>query len=119
MLELPLIIPTRFNEMYDEGDHTDDEDVIRAATRGRVNIPNPRTPGTRVVRSMDIDRNFMFNPASFSDRLAQQSVESSPSPGTIDNRASFDNRQAQSSVGSGIKHELESEAENELSAAAV
>jgi hypothetical protein len=48
----------RLGEFEDE--QTDDEDN-RTTTRGRVNIPNPRTPGGRLNRSMDIDRNFMFN----------------------------------------------------------
>ncbi|CAG8956170.1 hypothetical protein HYFRA_00012087 [Hymenoscyphus fraxineus] len=46
---------------YDD-DHTDDEDSNRASSRGRVNVANPRTPGGRVARSMEIDRAFMFNP---------------------------------------------------------
>lgn len=45
---------------YDD-DQTDDEDSTRASNRGRVNIANPRTPGGRVARSMEIDRQFMFN----------------------------------------------------------
>lgn len=53
----------RFSEFED--DQTDDEDLNRTTTRGRVNVPNPRTPGGRLNRSMDIDRNFMFNPGTF------------------------------------------------------
>lgn len=46
-----------------EDDHTDDEDnLARASMRGRVNIANPRTPGGRLARSMDIDRSFMATP---------------------------------------------------------
>lgn len=51
----------------------DDEDMTRATSRGRVNVANPRTPGGRIARSMDIDRNFMFNPATFNSALRQQS----------------------------------------------
>lgn len=51
----------RLGEYEDEQMESDDEDVARATTRGRVNVVNPRTPGGKVARSMDIDRNFMFN----------------------------------------------------------
>jgi hypothetical protein len=42
----------------DEEEDTDDEGRNRVMYRGRVNVP---TPGGRINRSMDIDRNFMFN----------------------------------------------------------
>jgi hypothetical protein len=60
-----------------EVDHmdTDDEDMNRATSRGRVNVANPRTPGGRIARSMDIGRNFMFSPAGFNNTLAQQRAE--------------------------------------------
>jgi arrestin-related trafficking adapter 3/6 len=54
-----------------EDDHTDDDDdddIQRATSRGRVNVANPRTPGGRIARSMDIDRNFMFAQASLMDQ---------------------------------------------------
>jgi arrestin-related trafficking adapter 3/6 len=54
---------------------TDDEDMNRVTSRGRVNVANPRTPGGRIARSMDIDRNFMFAPANFDNTLTQQSAE--------------------------------------------
>jgi hypothetical protein len=59
---------------------TDDEDIARATSRGRVNIANPRTPGGRIARSMDIDRNFMFTPASFNDTLRQQTPNDNTVP---------------------------------------
>jgi hypothetical protein len=55
----------RLGETYDDDEddsNTDDEDANRASTRGRVNIANPRTSSGRIARSMDINRNFMFNP---------------------------------------------------------
>jgi len=58
---------------YDDDEGTDDEDYNRASTRGRVNVANPRTPGGRIARSMDIDRNFMFNPATFNNTLSHSS----------------------------------------------
>ena len=55
-----------------EDDHTDDDDddyeMNRVTSRGRVNVANPRTPGGRIARSMDIDRNFMFAQAAFLNR---------------------------------------------------
>lgn len=48
----------RYNHEYDEADDDDDN---RAFTRGgRVNVPHPRTPGGRLARSMDLDREFML-----------------------------------------------------------
>ncbi|TAQ90228.1 hypothetical protein B7494_g1434 [Chlorociboria aeruginascens] len=68
----------RLGEEYD--DHTDDEDINRAASRGRVNVANPRTPGGRVARSMDIDRNFMFNSTPFETHTGPiNDIESSSS----------------------------------------
>lgn len=67
----------RLGEEYDDDDNTDDEDSNRASSRGRVNVANPRTPGGRIARSMDIDRNFMFNPASFNNALSRASAEAS------------------------------------------
>ena len=52
----------------DHIDDDDDDDIQRATSRGRVNIVNPRTPGGRIARSMDIDRNFMFAPSAFTDQ---------------------------------------------------
>ncbi|CAD6443913.1 1b3bce51-5617-4aa5-8b1d-a78fb18bc6e4 [Sclerotinia trifoliorum] len=54
---------------YEEEYHTDDEDVQRASTRGRVNVVNPYTPGGRIARSMDINRDFMFNLAALNRRI--------------------------------------------------
>jgi hypothetical protein len=47
-----------------ESNDSDEDDTNRAASRGRVNVANPRTPGGRLARSMDIDRNFMFSPSA-------------------------------------------------------
>lgn len=49
----------RLGEAYDDDYNTDDE--ARSNARGRVNVANPRTPGGRLARSMEIDRNFMFD----------------------------------------------------------
>lgn len=46
----------RLSDFEDHHSDTDDEDAIRASNRGRVNVVNPRTPGGRIARSMDIDR---------------------------------------------------------------
>jgi len=54
----------RLGEAYDD-DEEEEEDEHRATSHGRVNIANPRTPGGRIARSMDIDRNFMFNSEGF------------------------------------------------------
>jgi hypothetical protein len=56
----------RLGETYDDDNNTDDEDsdLNRATSRGRVNVANPRTNSGRIARSMDVDRNFMFNPAA-------------------------------------------------------
>jgi len=55
----------RLGETYDDEDNnTDDEDATRASIRGRVNIANPLTSTGRIARSMEIDRNFMFDPAA-------------------------------------------------------
>lgn len=55
----------RLGEVYDEDENnTDDEDITRSSIRGRVNVANPLTSTGRIARSMDIDRNFMFNPAA-------------------------------------------------------
>jgi hypothetical protein len=62
----------RLGEAYDDDQYTDDEDSNRAYSNGRVNIANPRTPGGRLARSMDIDRNFMFNPAAFNNILRRE-----------------------------------------------
>lgn len=63
----------RLADVYTEdADHSDEElDLGRAITRtGRVNVPNPRTPGNRTTsRSMDISRTFMFRPETFNPRL--------------------------------------------------
>lgn len=53
----------RLSDFDDHQGDTDDEDAIRASNRGRVNVVNPRTPGGRIARSMDIDRRTMtLNP---------------------------------------------------------
>ncbi|KAG4435804.1 hypothetical protein IFR05_008725 [Cadophora sp. M221] len=44
---------------FENQDSDDDEGLERATSRGRVNVVNPRTPGGRLARSMEIDRNFM------------------------------------------------------------
>ncbi|KAI9745152.1 MAG: hypothetical protein M1818_001430 [Claussenomyces sp. TS43310] len=64
----------RLADVYSDDDHTDDEDGNRTITRtGRVNVSNPRTPGSRTTsRSMDINRNFMFRPERFDSRLQHQ-----------------------------------------------
>lgn len=59
---------------------TDDEDMTRVTSRGRVNVANPRTPGGRIARSMDIDRNFMFTRANFNNMLNQQSPNENTVP---------------------------------------
>ncbi|ESZ96405.1 hypothetical protein SBOR_3237 [Sclerotinia borealis F-4128] len=56
---------------YEEEDHTDDEDVERASIRGRVNVVHPNTPGGRIARSMDINRDFMFNSAALNSRIGR------------------------------------------------
>ena len=48
----------RLGEAYDEDYSTDEESLSHRS--GRVNVANPRTPGGRLNRSMDVDRNFMF-----------------------------------------------------------
>lgn len=67
----------RLSDFEDEQVDTDDEDSNRAYNRGRVNVVNPRTPGGRIARSMDIDRNFMFNSEAFNTLNGQ----SGPQPG--------------------------------------
>ncbi|KAI9649187.1 hypothetical protein NHQ30_001755 [Ciborinia camelliae] len=54
---------------YEEEDPTDDEDVQRASNRGRVNVVHPNTPGGRIARSMDVNRDFMFNTAALNSRI--------------------------------------------------
>ncbi|PVH89655.1 hypothetical protein DL98DRAFT_401217 [Cadophora sp. DSE1049] len=44
---------------FENADSDDDEGLNRVTSRGRVNVVNPRTPGGRLARSMEIDRNFM------------------------------------------------------------
>lgn len=61
----------RLGEAYDDDDDYD-EDENRATSNGRVNVANPRTPGGRLARSMDLDRNFMFNGAGFA-RFSRES----------------------------------------------
>ncbi|RFU25085.1 hypothetical protein B7463_g11244, partial [Scytalidium lignicola] len=71
----------RLSETYDD-DEEEEDDLNRTTSRGRVNVPNPRTPGGRVARSMEIDRNFMFNPDSFNVRLMRETERSvTPTPG--------------------------------------
>jgi len=36
--------------------------TLTTRTLPGLTVVNPRTPGGRVARSMDINRNFMFNP---------------------------------------------------------
>ncbi|TVY21029.1 putative arrestin-related trafficking adapter protein [Lachnellula arida] len=57
---------TRYNHEYEDTDDDDD----RAFSRGRVNVPHPRTPGGRVARSMDIEREFMLDSSFDALRLA-------------------------------------------------
>ncbi|TVY47948.1 putative arrestin-related trafficking adapter [Lachnellula occidentalis] len=57
---------TRYNHEYEDTDDDDD----RAFSRGRVNVPHPRTPGGRVARSMDIEREFMLESSFDTLRLA-------------------------------------------------
>lgn len=48
---------------FDPPDDSDSEEDMRASSRGRVNVPNPRTPGGRrgaACRSMDVQRE-VFN----------------------------------------------------------
>ena len=62
----------RLADAYSDDDHSEDElDLDYTISRsGRVNVPNPRTPGQRTAsRSMDINRDFMFRPESFNPRL--------------------------------------------------
>lgn len=56
----------RYNHEYEDTDDDDD----RAFSRGRVNVPHPRTPGGRVARSMDIEREFMLDSSFDALRLA-------------------------------------------------
>lgn len=61
------------DEHHEDDDHSSDEDdhLDRTVTRhGTVNVPNPRTPGGRTTsRSMDVRRDFMFQPEAFNPRL--------------------------------------------------
>jgi hypothetical protein len=67
----------RLGETYDEDEtNTDDEDTTRSSIRGRVNVANPLTSTGRIARSMDIDRNFMFNPAAAARIIGPLSGES-------------------------------------------
>lgn len=64
----------RLADAYSDDDHTDDEDIVGNMSRrnGRVNVVNPRTPGSGRVasRSMDVSRDFMFRPEGvLNDRL--------------------------------------------------
>ncbi|KAE8444877.1 hypothetical protein EG329_014125 [Mollisiaceae sp. DMI_Dod_QoI] len=61
----------RLGEFEDE--QTDDEDMSRVTSRGRVNVANPRTPGGRLNRSMEIDRNFMFPSGSYNNSFRRDS----------------------------------------------
>ncbi|KAH8672511.1 hypothetical protein BGZ60DRAFT_373848 [Tricladium varicosporioides] len=63
---------------YDD-DHEDENDSTRPFDRGRVNVPHPRTPGGRIARSMDIDREFMFNAEFMRDGAAARPNEPSSS----------------------------------------
>ncbi|PBP27832.1 arrestin domain-containing protein, partial [Diplocarpon rosae] len=51
----------RFTQFVEDHTSADDESPNSSSRAGRVNVVNPRTPGGRLARSMDIDRNFMFN----------------------------------------------------------
>lgn len=63
-----------------EDDHTDDEDMHRVTSRGRVNVLNPRTPGGRIARSFEIPRtNTMFNPEAFSNTSGREVNNGLPS----------------------------------------
>jgi hypothetical protein len=75
----------RLAETYEDENNTDEEDINRATSRGRVNIVNPRTPGGRIARSMDIDRNFMFNPSGFNNTLRRETENEGQSlPSTVE-----------------------------------
>ena len=70
----------RFAESYDGESYSDEEDSNRAYRNGRVNVANPRTPGGRIARSMDISRDFMFDPAVFNNTLSREVENSTPQP---------------------------------------
>jgi hypothetical protein len=67
-------------QFEDSESYSDDEDYNRAYSNGRVNIANPRTPGGRIARSMDISRDFMFNPGAFNSILSREAESSTPQP---------------------------------------
>jgi hypothetical protein len=71
----------RLADAYSDDDTTDDEGLARSTSRsGRVNVPNPRTPGGRgPSRSMEIHREFMFRPEAV-DRMQNAVAASSQEP---------------------------------------
>ena len=82
---LQLIVDTKLNRLGEyEDDHTDDEDMTRVTSKGRVNVANPRTPGGRIARSFDIPRStsFMFNPDTFNNNLRRESGNERGVPAT-------------------------------------
>lgn len=72
-----------FARLSDAYDDEDDDDLERATSRnGRVNVANPRTPGGRVARSMEIDRGFMFRDGALEMRGGRSRAESRSSQDT-------------------------------------
>jgi arrestin-related trafficking adapter 3/6 len=76
----------RVADVYDEDYSEDERELNRNTSRtGRVNVPNPRTPGGHraASHSMEINRNFMFRPETFDTRLqaAQPGNETVPQSG--------------------------------------
>jgi hypothetical protein len=65
----------RYAHEYEENED-EDEDDNRAFSRGRVNVPHPRTPGGRIARSMDVEREFMLNSAEFNSVLRLGNIRS-------------------------------------------
>jgi hypothetical protein len=64
----------RYAHEYEENE--DEEEDNRAFSRGRVNVPHPRTPGGRIARSMDIEREFMLDSAEFNNVLRLGNIRS-------------------------------------------
>jgi len=72
----------RYAHEYEEEEEEEDDDDTRAFSRGRVNVPHPRTPGGRIARSMDIEREFMLESAEFNEVLRLGSIRLSESNNT-------------------------------------
>jgi hypothetical protein len=108
---------SRLNTEYDNeepnGD-TDDEDMSRASSRGRVNVANPRTPGGRINRSMEIDRNFMnFNPESMRMEIPSTATGLGIRKVTEDGRSSIDPARTETQSSPAMSGALAQEIENE------